>query len=106
LEPVVPDLKDKLTAKAEGEVDGPTRRGDTFTVVAADAGELADLSTDWELLKHLAGVSGGAVYTPETAAELVERCRATWRRGTAQRAGAVAGRAVGVGGARDVLWDC
>jgi len=25
------------------------------------------------LLKHLAGVSGGAVYTPETAAELVER---------------------------------
>jgi len=27
LEPVVPDLKDKLTAKAEGEVDGPTRPG-------------------------------------------------------------------------------
>jgi hypothetical protein len=72
LEPVVPDFQERVAAPAKGEADG-ARHGDTFTVLAADADELADLGADWEQLRQLAGVSGGEVFTPETAAELVER---------------------------------
>ena len=72
LEPVIPALQEKLAVKADDDA-GSARRRDTFTVLAEDAGELSDLSTDWEGLKHLASVSGGAVFTPETATDLIDR---------------------------------
>ena len=101
LEPVIPDLKDKLAVQGDA-ADGPTRRRDTFTVLATDAGELADLSTDWEGLQHLASVSGGAVFTPETAADLIDRLAQRGDPTTALRASTVAGSTVGVGNVRIV----
>jgi hypothetical protein len=69
IELVIPDLADKLKAPAAD--DKPLRAG--FTVVPPDSREMVDLETRWPLLEEVAARSGGKVYAPEEAAELVQR---------------------------------
>ena len=44
----------------------------SFSVSSGDSDELIDLATNWPLLEELAAKSGGKVFTPENAAELVD----------------------------------
>jgi len=75
VELVIPDLAGKL--------DDPTSRpGErkplraTFAVLPPDSTELIDLGTNWAALEELAAKSGGQVYTPEDAAELLKKLAA------------------------------
>jgi hypothetical protein len=61
----VPDLADRL----RGEGGKPLRA--EFTVLPPESNEMVDLETRWPLLGELAVKSGGRVFTPEDAAELV-----------------------------------
>jgi hypothetical protein len=66
----VPDLADRLQAPtAPG---APRPRIAEFQVSPPDSRELLELTTDWDLLKELADKSGGKVYAPEDAAQLIE----------------------------------
>jgi hypothetical protein len=66
----IPDYADKLQAKA-GPAGKPLRAH--FTIEPADSKEMIDLQTRWPLLEEIAAQSGGRVFTPENADELIER---------------------------------
>jgi hypothetical protein len=66
VELVIPELAPKLQAP----LAAPLRAG--FTVRPPDSPELIELQTRWPLLEEIAARSGGKVFTPEDAAELVQ----------------------------------
>jgi hypothetical protein len=73
----LPDYADKLLAKAMppgkhsvGEPGKPMRA--SFIVRPPEGKEMIDLETRWPLLEEIAAKSGGKVFTPEDAGELVE----------------------------------
>lgn len=68
IELVMPDYADRLTAK--GEPGKPMRAA--FTIRPPDSKEMIDLETRWPLLEEIAAKSGGKVFTPEDAGELVD----------------------------------
>jgi hypothetical protein len=77
VELVIPDLASKLRAPPPppgspeaGQPPKPLRA--TFTVRPPDSPELLELQTRWPLLEEIAAKSGGKVFTPEDAAELVK----------------------------------
>jgi hypothetical protein len=71
IELAIPDLADKLHSPPgpDGISPGPLRA--SFTVTPPESGEAIDLETNWPLLEELAAKSGGKVFTPEDAGELV-----------------------------------
>jgi hypothetical protein len=71
VELAIPELADKLRDLAD--LDGqPTKQRATFTVAPPDSEELVELGTNWPLLEELAAKSGGQVFTPENAGQLVD----------------------------------
>jgi hypothetical protein len=74
IELVIPDFADKLLAKAatpgKPRTDKPMRA--SFTIQPPDSKEMIDLETRWPLLEEIAAQSGGKVFTPEDAGELVD----------------------------------
>jgi hypothetical protein len=73
----IPDYADKLLAKLGppgkgniGEPGKPMRA--PFLVRPPDSKEMIDLETRWPLLEEIAAKSGGKVFTPEEAGELVD----------------------------------
>jgi hypothetical protein len=71
VELVIPDLADKLSAPAEAGKP-PTPLRSFFTIRMPDSPELIDLQTRWPLLEEIAAKSGGKVFAPEEAGQLVE----------------------------------
>jgi hypothetical protein len=69
IELVLPDYSDKLQAK-EGPPDKPMRAH--FTIRPPQSKEMIDLETRWPLLEEIAAESGGRVFTPEDAGDLVD----------------------------------
>ncbi len=69
IELVMPEYADKLLAK-EGPPGKPMQAH--FTIRPPDSKEMIDLETRWPLLEELAAKSGGKVFTPEDAGELVD----------------------------------
>jgi hypothetical protein len=72
VELVIPELGDKLRetpAKADAEPRKPLRA--FFTVRTPDSPELIELQTRWPLLEEIAAGSGGKVFTPQNASELL-----------------------------------
>jgi hypothetical protein len=74
----IPKLEDQLKAPAAppGSPDAGKPREPlkaTFVVTPPESDEMRDLSSDWGLLNELAAKSGGRVYTPENADELVKK---------------------------------
>jgi hypothetical protein len=69
VELVMPDYADKLSAKA-GPPDKSMRAH--FTIRPPESQEMIDLETRWPLLEELAAESGGKVFTPENAGELID----------------------------------
>jgi len=72
MELVLPDLADELAAKA-GPAGDPTKMRAKFKVLPPDSAEMVELSPNWPLMEEIAAKSGGQVYTPETADELIEK---------------------------------
>jgi hypothetical protein len=71
VELVIPDLADKLAAPTEpGKPPTPLRS--FFTIRTPDSPELIDLQTRWPLLEEIAAKSGGKLFAPEDAGQLVE----------------------------------
>jgi hypothetical protein len=66
----VPDLADRLQPPTAPGVPRP--RPAEFSVSPPDSRELLELTTDWDLLKELGDKSGGAVYAPEDATQLID----------------------------------
>jgi hypothetical protein len=68
----VPDLADRLREPTAPGAPGP--HAAEFMVSPPDSREMLELTTDWDLLKDLADKSnsGGKVYAPENAAQLVD----------------------------------
>jgi hypothetical protein len=75
IELAIPELADKLQGKP-GPDGKPERLRASFTVTQPDGEEMVELATNWPLLEDVAGKSGGKVFTPETAGELVELLKA------------------------------
>jgi hypothetical protein len=75
VELVIPDLAGKLDDPASRPNDKKPLRA-TFGVLPPDSTEMIDLGTNWAALEELAAKSGGRVYTPEDAAELVQKLAA------------------------------
>ncbi|GIW82893.1 MAG: hypothetical protein KatS3mg105_4700 [Gemmatales bacterium] len=73
VELVIPEMAGKLTGTDEEGKPGPLRA--RFTVLPDENAEMIDLATNWDLLAELAAKSKGKVYTPETAADLIELLR-------------------------------
>lgn len=69
IELVMPDYADKLM-EAKGAAGQPMRAH--FTIRPPDSNEMIDLETRWPLLEELAAQSGGKVFTPENAGELLD----------------------------------
>ncbi|HEY7329502.1 MAG TPA: hypothetical protein VH592_17825 [Gemmataceae bacterium] len=69
IELVMPDYNDKLSAKT-GPPGKPMRA--PFTIRPPQSKEMIDLETRWPLLEEIAAKSGGAVFTPENAGELID----------------------------------
>jgi hypothetical protein len=70
IELVIPEIQGRLTA---GGPDGqPQKLRARFTITPPDSAETVQLATNWALLEELAAKSGGKVFTPENAAELIE----------------------------------
>jgi hypothetical protein len=71
IELAIPDLAAKLQGPrgADGQ---PGKLRATFTVTAGDSDEMIELGTNWPLLEELAAKTGGKVFTPETAGQLVD----------------------------------
>jgi hypothetical protein len=74
VELAIPDLADKLQGSL-GPDGKPVPLRAAFTVTPPDSEELTELATNWALLDELAAKSGGKVFTPENANELVEKLR-------------------------------
>jgi hypothetical protein len=66
----VAPLADKLQDSANPEAPKVTRS--EFVVAAPPSEEMLDLTPDWALLENLAAKSGGKVFQPENAADLVK----------------------------------
>jgi hypothetical protein len=66
LEPVLPDLENKLKSS-----DGKPLRA-PFKVLPPDSGELLNLGSNWPLLEDLAAKTGGKVVTADRADEILE----------------------------------
>jgi hypothetical protein len=66
VELVIPDLADAID---EGQAQKPRAM---FTVTAPDSEEMVELSTNQPLLEELAAKSGGKVFAPENAQDLVD----------------------------------
>lgn len=82
----VPDLADRLQPPTAPGVPKP--RPAEFSITPPDSRELLELTTDWDLLKELADKSGGAVYAPEDAGQLIDlltRTEKTRAEGTEHR---------------------
>jgi hypothetical protein len=82
----VPDLADRLQPPTAPGVPKP--RTAEFSVSPPDSRELLELTTDWDLLKELGDKSGGAVYAPEDAGQLIDlltRAEKTRAEGTEHR---------------------
>ncbi|VTS05649.1 Uncharacterized protein OS=Singulisphaera acidiphila (strain ATCC BAA-1392 / DSM 18658 / VKM B-2454 / MOB10) GN=Sinac_7527 PE=4 SV=1: VWA_2 [Tuwongella immobilis] len=71
LELVVPELAEQLDRLA-GPEGSPTKMQAKFRVLPPETAESAELSTNWPLMEKLAQDSGGKLFTPETADELIE----------------------------------
>jgi hypothetical protein len=71
VELAIPELAGKLDDPASKK---PLRA--TFHVLPPESSEMIDLQTNWPLLEELAVKSGGQVFTPEDAAELVKKLAA------------------------------
>jgi hypothetical protein len=69
MELVMPDYNEKLLASS-GPPARPMRAH--FTIRPPQSKEMIDLETRWPLLEQLAAESGGKVFTPEDAGELVD----------------------------------
>jgi hypothetical protein len=63
----IPELAGKV---ALSDDEKKTRR-DLFTVLPPRTREMQELAVDWDLLRDLAGQSGGRVLTPQSAEEIV-----------------------------------
>jgi hypothetical protein len=77
IELVLPDFADKVLAKAAppgkpgtDEPGKPMRA--RFTIKPPESKETIDLETRWPLLQEIAAKSGGKVFTPEDAGQLVD----------------------------------
>jgi hypothetical protein len=71
VELAIPDLADRLlTTPEKGKEPKPLRA--SFTLLPPESKETIDLETNWPLLDDLALSTGGKVFTPEDAAELVK----------------------------------
>jgi hypothetical protein len=66
----VPRLGDRLQGPP-GPDGKPTPLRATFTVTG-ESEEMTQLATNWDLLEKLAAESGGRVFTPDNAAELID----------------------------------
>jgi hypothetical protein len=66
----VPDLADRLQAPTAPGAIKP--RAAEFQISPPDSRELLELTTDWDLLKELADKSGGKVFAPEDAGQLID----------------------------------
>jgi hypothetical protein len=71
IELAIPELADKLSAPP-GPDGKPGKLRASFTVAAPEGEEMVELGTNWPLLEELAAKSGGKVFTPENASELVD----------------------------------
>jgi hypothetical protein len=69
IELAIPDLAAKLSTPGGEKEPKPLRA--PFTLVPSESREMVDLETRWPLLEELAVKSGGKVFTPEDAGELV-----------------------------------
>jgi hypothetical protein len=71
IELAIPELADKLQASIGPDGQSSPLRA-TFTVLPPESEEMVELATNWPLLEELAAKSGGKVFTPENARDLVE----------------------------------
>ena len=71
IELAVPELIDKLEGPP-GSDGKPTKLRATFTVLPPEGEEMVELATNFPLLEELAAKSGGKVFTPENATELID----------------------------------
>jgi hypothetical protein len=71
IELVIPDLGDQLTGTV-GPDGKPQKLRAPFEVLRPDTEEMVNLATNWPLAEELAAKSGGKVFTPENAGELVD----------------------------------
>jgi hypothetical protein len=71
MELVIPDLAGKLEGP-RGPDGKPAKLRAGFAVLPLENDEMVELATNWPLLEELAAKSGGKVFTPENAAELVD----------------------------------
>ena len=72
VELAIPDLADQIGGAAPGAEGQGTKPRATFTVTAPDSEEMVELSANLPLLEELAAKSGGKVFRPENAQELVD----------------------------------
>lgn len=72
IELVIPELADKLKPAAPAPEGRPDSLRSPFTVLPPESDEMVDLETKWPLLEELATKSGGKVFTPEEAEQLIQ----------------------------------
>ena len=68
-----------MIADLAGKLDDPVSKKPlraTFQLLPPDSAEMIDLQTNWPLLEEMAAKSGGQVFTPEDAADLVAKLAA------------------------------
>jgi hypothetical protein len=71
IELAIPELADKLRGPP-GPDGQPGKLQAGFTVLPPDGEEMVELATNWPLLEEIAAKSGGKVFTPENATDLME----------------------------------
>ena len=69
MELVIPEIEDKLTGP-----DGKKLRTN-FKILPPDAGEMLDLSTNWDRMKEIAVRSGGESYSADQAGLIIEKLK-------------------------------
>jgi hypothetical protein len=72
IELVIPELADKLKPPAPVAEGKPDSLRSPFTVLPPESDEMVDLETKWPLLEELATKSGGKVFTPDEAEQLIQ----------------------------------
>lgn len=71
IELAIPELAGKLDAAPNPDGNSTKLRA-SFTILPTESEEMIELGTNYPLLGELAAKSGGQVFTPENASELVE----------------------------------
>jgi hypothetical protein len=71
IELTIPELADKLQGPPGPDGKSIAMQA-TFTVMPPESDEIVELATNWPLLEELAATSGGKVFTPENAGQLVD----------------------------------